>query len=240
MQEIPWWLKRFSPWVGKIPWRRKWQPTPVFLPGASHGQRSLVSCVAWGCRELDMTEQLHFHFHRHTRQDVLLWYIRIPELLCTNSHTYIYDAGKDWGQEEKVGDRDEMASPTLWTWIWVNSRSWWWTGKPGVLQPMGSQRVGHNWATGQQVCWALILSRACRPHNNFKIPLNIHETNRLCFGRSASYQLREDQNLGVSVHLLSCQKITVINWATHSAGRLQGPEISLFFQENQRGCSYNR
>ena len=40
-----------------------------------------------------------------------------------------------------------MASPTLWTWVWVNSGSWWWTGKPGVLQSMGSQRVGHDWAT---------------------------------------------------------------------------------------------
>ena len=40
-----------------------------------------------------------------------------------------------------------MASPTWWTWVWVNSGSWWWTGRPGVLQFMGSQRVGHNWAT---------------------------------------------------------------------------------------------
>ena len=40
-----------------------------------------------------------------------------------------------------------MASWTWWTWAWVSSRSWWWTGKPGVLQYMGSQRVGHNWAT---------------------------------------------------------------------------------------------
>ena len=40
-----------------------------------------------------------------------------------------------------------MASPTQWTWIWVNSRSWWWTGRPGVLQLMESQRVGHDWAT---------------------------------------------------------------------------------------------
>ena len=40
-----------------------------------------------------------------------------------------------------------MASPTWWTWVWVNSVSWWWTGKPGVLQPVGSQRVRHNWAT---------------------------------------------------------------------------------------------
>ena len=40
-----------------------------------------------------------------------------------------------------------MASPTRWTWVWVNSRSWWWTGRPGVLWFMGSQRVGHDWAT---------------------------------------------------------------------------------------------
>ena len=40
-----------------------------------------------------------------------------------------------------------MASPTRWTWVWVNSGSWWWTGRPGVLQFMGSQRVRHNWAT---------------------------------------------------------------------------------------------
>ena len=40
-----------------------------------------------------------------------------------------------------------MASPTHWTWVWVNSRSWWWTGRPGMLQSMGLQKVGHNWAT---------------------------------------------------------------------------------------------
>ena len=39
------------------------------------------------------------------------------------------------------------ASPTRWTWVWVDSDSWWWTGRPGVLQSMGSQRVAHNWAT---------------------------------------------------------------------------------------------
>ena len=38
-----------------------------------------------------------------------------------------------------------MASPTQWTWVWVNSRSWWWTRRPGILQSMGSQRVGHDW-----------------------------------------------------------------------------------------------
>ena len=42
---------------------------------------------------------------------------------------------------------DWMASPTWWTWVWVNSGSWWWTGRPGVLRFMGSQTVGHDWAS---------------------------------------------------------------------------------------------
>ena len=48
-----------DPWVGKIPWRRKWQPTPVFLPGESHGQRSLAGYSPRGRKELDTTERLH-------------------------------------------------------------------------------------------------------------------------------------------------------------------------------------
>ena len=51
----------FDPWVGKIPWRRKWQPTPVFLPGEFHGQKSLVGHSPWGRKELDTTERLSTH-----------------------------------------------------------------------------------------------------------------------------------------------------------------------------------
>ena len=53
----------------------------------------------------------------------------------------------------KAGEGDDrgwdgwMASMTRWIWVWVNSGSWWWTGKPGILQSVGSQRVGHNWVT---------------------------------------------------------------------------------------------
>ena len=47
-----------DPWVRKIPWKREWQPTPVFLPGKFHGQRSLVGYSPWGHKELGMTEQL--------------------------------------------------------------------------------------------------------------------------------------------------------------------------------------
>ena len=67
---LPWWLsgkKKYLPamqetqvlsLVQKIPWRKDWLSTPVFLPRESHGQRSLVGCSAWGHKESDMTEQL--------------------------------------------------------------------------------------------------------------------------------------------------------------------------------------
>ena len=53
----------FDPWVGKIPWRRKWQCTPIFLPGESHGRRSLVGYSPRGRKESDTTERLHLHLH---------------------------------------------------------------------------------------------------------------------------------------------------------------------------------
>ena len=56
-------LPGFSSWIGTIPWRRKWQSTPVLLPGESHGQRSLVGYSPWGLNKSDMTERLHFHFY---------------------------------------------------------------------------------------------------------------------------------------------------------------------------------
>ena len=57
---------QFDPWVGKIPWRRQWQPTPVFLPEKSHGQRSLAGHSPWDHRGSDTTEQLSTHEHSHT------------------------------------------------------------------------------------------------------------------------------------------------------------------------------
>ena len=50
------------PGSGRFPWRRKWHPTPVFLPEESHGRRSLVGYSSWGHKESDMAERLHFHF----------------------------------------------------------------------------------------------------------------------------------------------------------------------------------
>ena len=60
------------------------------------------------------------------------------------------DAGKHWRQGGEGDDRgwdDWVASPNPWTWVWVSSGSWWWTGKPGMLQSTGSQRVRQDWVT---------------------------------------------------------------------------------------------
>ena len=56
---LQWGRPRFEPWVGKTPWQRKWQSTPVLLPGKSHGQRSLVCYSPWGGKEVGTTERLH-------------------------------------------------------------------------------------------------------------------------------------------------------------------------------------
>ena len=77
------------------------------------------------------------------------------------------------GGRRKRDDRgwdDWMASPTWWTWVWVNSGSWWWTGKPGVLEFMGSQKVGHNWVT--ELNWRAVMLQA-RSSNTYSIYMTI-------------------------------------------------------------------
>ena len=74
-----------------------------------------------------------------------------------------------WERLKAGGERDDrgwdgwMASPTQRTWVWVNSRSWWWTGRPDVLQSMGLQRVGCNWATGltEAILWTYWFKNFC-------------------------------------------------------------------------------
>ena len=66
------------------------------------------------------------------------------------------DAGKDWRWEERNNREWDgwMASSTQWTWVWVNSRCWWWTGRPGVLQSLGWQIVGREWTT--ELNWKIL------------------------------------------------------------------------------------
>ena len=77
----------------------------------------------------------------------ILW---SPDVKKTDSleKTLMLGKTEGWGEGDDRGWDSWMASLILWTWVWANSGSWWWTRRPGVLQFMGSQRIGHDWATG--------------------------------------------------------------------------------------------
>ena len=66
------------PWIGKIPWRRKWQPTPVFLPGKSRGQRILMGYSPGGCKESDTAGRLSLHAHSLFIIPIHLSFINMP------------------------------------------------------------------------------------------------------------------------------------------------------------------
>ena len=77
------------------------------------------------------------------------WYEKLTHL----KSPWCWERLKARGEGDDRGRDGWMASPTQWTWVWASSGTWWWTGKPGVLQSMGSQRVRHDWAT--ELNWSL-------------------------------------------------------------------------------------
>ena len=97
---LPWWLRCwrihlqfrrpwFDLWDREIPWRRKWQPTVLFLPGKSHGQRNLAGYSPWGCKESDITEWLSTNTHNHKSKKWLSIFICSPDLSEPELSDYI-------------------------------------------------------------------------------------------------------------------------------------------------------
>ena len=72
------------------------------------------------------------------------------------------------GEGDARGWDGWIASLTRWTWVWVDSRSWWWTGRPGVLRFMGSRRVGHDWATELNWSSTLFFQMTVVPSSSLK------------------------------------------------------------------------
>ena len=101
-------------WVGKIPWRREWLPTPVFFPGEPHKQRSLVGLPSMGWQRVgrdSSTEHTHTHTHKgiHNSKNISLQ-DKLEKTLIGKDP----DAGKDWRQEEKGMTEDEMVGCHHW------------------------------------------------------------------------------------------------------------------------------
>ena len=105
----------FDPWVEKIPCRRKWQPTPLFLPGKSHGQRNQVGYSPWACKEVDTAEHwIHTHSHTHTH---------------THTHTHLLPNAQVLLQDYKPSVPKESSLTQFLGWsrenILSTHRVWW-------------------------------------------------------------------------------------------------------------------
>ena len=89
------------------------------------------------------------------------------EELTRLKRPWCWERLKVGGEGDNRGWDGSMASLTQWTWVWASSRCWWWTGRPGGLQSMGSQRVRHDWATELTdritACWRLLPGIKLKP-----------------------------------------------------------------------------
>ena len=123
-----WTIDAFELWC----WRRLLR----FPWTARRSNQSILKEISPGCslEGLMLKLKLQYFGHFMPRVD------KLERLWCWEG----LEAG---GEGDNRGGDGWMASPTRWTWVWVNSGSWWWTGRPGLLLFMGSQRVGHDWAT---------------------------------------------------------------------------------------------
>ena len=121
-------LDAFELWY----WRRLLRvPWP-----ARRSNQSILKEISPGCSLEGLMLKLKLQYFGHLMQ-------RIDSFEKTLMLGKI-EGGRSRGRQRIDG---WMASLTQWTWVWVNSGSWWWTARPGVLQSMGSQRVGHDWVT---------------------------------------------------------------------------------------------
>ena len=181
---LPWWLsgkepacrrRGFDPWVMKIPWRRKWQLTPGFLPGKSCGQRSLAK-ESMGSQESDTVQWLHHHHHQMGIQEGIrnnLYFVKSLQYEFVFFLKYIYSISDIQQSDSDTHTHTHTHTHTYVLSLqyrrcrrcrfdpWVRKIPWgrkqqthssilaWeipWTEKPGGLQSKGLQRVGHNWA----------------------------------------------------------------------------------------------
>ena len=97
--------------------------------------QSILKEISPGCSLEGLMLKLKLHYFGHLMRRVDYW-----------KRPWCWEGLGAGGKGDNRGWDGWMASPTRWAWVWMNSGSWWWTGRPGVLQFMGSQRVGHDWA----------------------------------------------------------------------------------------------
>ena len=152
---LPWWFHGkepacnvFNPWVGKIPWRRAWQPTPGFLPGEFHGQRSLLCHNLWSHKQSDTTEHRTYTHSLYAYSKKFGFIVRVYgegngflqwlcwERICLPmQETWVRFLGQEDPLEKEMATGSSMA--------WRSP----WTEEPGRFSVHGIARVGHDLAT---------------------------------------------------------------------------------------------
>ena len=125
---LTFWIDAFELWYWRRLLRVPWT--------AKRSNQSILKEISPGISLEGMMLKLKLQYFGHLMQELTHW----KRLWCWEG------LGAE-GEGDNRGWDGWMASLTRWTWAWVNSGSWWWTGRPGVLHFMGSQRVGHDWAT---------------------------------------------------------------------------------------------
>ena len=115
-------------------------------------KQSILKEISCGCSLEGMMLKLKLQYFGH-----FMWKVDSLERL------WCWDGLGAGGEGDNTGWDGWMVSLTRWTWVWVNSGSWWWTGRPGMLRFMGSQRVGHDWAT--ELNWTELKETKMSPSN---------------------------------------------------------------------------
>ena len=113
-------------------WKKLWESLGLQGDPTSPSQRRSVLGVHWK----DWCWSWNFNTLATSCEELTHW-----------KRPWCWDRLRAGGEGDDWGWDGWMASLTQWTWVWVNSGSWWWTGRPGVLQSMGSQKIGHDWVT---------------------------------------------------------------------------------------------
>ena len=103
---------------------------------ARRSNQSILKEISSGCSLVGLMLKLKLQYFGHL--------VRRADSL---KRPWCWERLRAGGKGDERGWGGWMASPTQWTWVWVDSGSWWWTGRPGVLRFMGLQRVRHNWVT---------------------------------------------------------------------------------------------
>ena len=103
---------------------------------AKRSNQSILKEISPGCSLEGLMLKLKLQYFGHLMGE--LTHLKRP---------WCWERLRAGGEGDNGGWDGWMASPTQWTWVWVDSGSWWWTGRPSMLQFMGSQRVGHDWVT---------------------------------------------------------------------------------------------